>query len=106
MKFLFCIPLKRKCASCIAVILLEIFIVIGPPMILQLDNGPEFSNAAMIQCQNNEYRGRCKGLNNCKLEEVINKIKALWPECHMVRGLPHHSPSNGGVERVNRTIDE
>jgi hypothetical protein len=75
-------------------------------MILQSDNGPKFSNAVMTQCQNNEYRGRCEGLNNCELEEVIHKIKALWPKCRMVHGLPRHSPSNGGVERVNCTIDE
>jgi hypothetical protein len=105
-KFLFSIPLKRKRASCIAVALLEIFTIIGPPMILQSDNGPEFSSAMMTQCQNNEYHGRCKELNNCKLEEVIHKIKVLWPKCRMVRRLPFHSPSNGGVERVNRTIEE
>jgi hypothetical protein len=75
-------------------------------MILQSDNGNEFSGAAMTHCQNNEYRGRCEGLNNCKLEEVIHKVKALWPKCRMVRRLPRHSPSNGGVERVNRTIEE
>jgi hypothetical protein len=37
-KFLFSIPLTCKRASCIAVALLEIFTVVGPPMILQLDN--------------------------------------------------------------------
>ena len=38
-RFLFSIPLKRKQASCVAIALLEIFTVIGPPMILQSDNG-------------------------------------------------------------------
>jgi hypothetical protein len=33
-KFLFSIPLIRKHASCIVVALLEIFTVVGPPMIL------------------------------------------------------------------------
>ncbi len=75
-------------------------------MILQSDNGPEFSNAAMTQHQNNQYRGRCEGLNNCELEEFVHKVKALWPKCRMVRRLPCHSPSNGGVERVNPTIEE
>jgi hypothetical protein len=37
-KFLFSIPLTCKHASCIAVALLEIFTVVGPPMILQSDN--------------------------------------------------------------------
>ncbi len=75
-------------------------------MILQLDKGPKFSNTAMTQRQNNEYRGRCGGLNNRELEEVIHKVKALWPECCMVCGSPRHSPPNGGVERVNRMIEE
>jgi hypothetical protein len=61
-KFLFSIPLKRERASCIAVALLEIFTVIGPPMILQSDNGKEFSSAAMTSTQRlEENRGRCEG---------------------------------------------
>ncbi len=75
-------------------------------MILQSDSGNKFSGVVMTQRQNNEYDGRCKGWNDCKLEEVIHKVKALWPECCMVGGLPRHSPSNGGVERVNHTIEE
>ena len=46
-KFLFSIPIVRKRASCIAVALLQIFTIIGPPMILQSDNGSEFHGAAM-----------------------------------------------------------
>jgi hypothetical protein len=46
-KFLFSIPIVRKRASCIAIALFQIFTVIGPPMILQSDNGSEFSGAAM-----------------------------------------------------------
>jgi len=83
--------------------LLEIFTVIGPPMILQSDNGLEFSGAAMTS---REYRGRCVGLSAEELNEVINEIKLLWPECRMVRGSPRHSPSNGGVEKLNRTMEE
>jgi hypothetical protein len=45
-------------------------------------------------------------LNAVKLDEVINKIKLLWPECRMVRGSPRHSPSNGGVEMLNRMMEE
>ena len=102
-KFLFSIPLTRKRASCIAIALLEIFTLIGPPMILQSDNGLEFSGAAMTS---REHRGLCVGLNAEELNEVINEIKLLWPECRMVRGSPRHSPSNGGVERLNRTMEE
>ncbi len=78
-KFLFSIPLKRKRASCVAI----------APMILQSDNGKEFSGAAVISC---ESRGLCVGLNAVELNEVNNEIKLLWPECHMVRGSPHHLP--------------
>ncbi len=57
-KFLFSIPLTCKHASCIAIALLEIFTVIGPPMILQLDNGNEFNTAAMKRKQVNEFCGK------------------------------------------------
>lgn len=46
-KFLFSIPIVRKRASCIAIALLQIFTIIGPPMILQSDNGSEFHGAAL-----------------------------------------------------------
>ena len=46
-KFLFSIPIVRKRASCIAVALFQIFTLIGPPMILQSDNGSEFHGAAL-----------------------------------------------------------
>jgi hypothetical protein len=57
-KFLFSIPLTCKHASCIAVALLEIFTVIGPPMILQLDNRNEFNTAAMTKKQVGEFCGK------------------------------------------------
>jgi len=46
-KILFSIPLVRKRASCIAIALFQIFTMIGPPMILQSDNGSEFHGAAL-----------------------------------------------------------
>ena len=102
-KFLFGIPLKRKQASCVAIALLKIFTVIGPPMILQPDNCQEFSGAAVTS---HERRGLCVGLNAVELNEVINEIKLLWPECRTGCGLPRRSPSNGGVERLNRMMEE
>ncbi len=42
-QFFFSILLTRRCANCIAVALLEIFTLIGPPLILQSDNGNEFN---------------------------------------------------------------
>ena len=47
MKFLFSIPIVCKHASCIAYALFQIFTLIGPPMILQSDNGSEFHGAAL-----------------------------------------------------------
>ena len=96
-KFVFSKPIKFKRASCIAVALLEIFTIIGPPMILQSDNGREFSGAAM--------NSRQLRLSDQDIDDIISEIKMLWPECRMVRGSPRHSQSNGGVERLNRTVE-
>jgi len=96
-KFLFSKPIKFKRASCIAVALLEIFTIIGPPMILQSDNGREFSGAAM--------NSRQLRLSDQDIDDIISEIKKLWPECRMVRGSPRHSQSNGGIERLNRTVE-
>eukprot|EP00873_Tetraselmis_striata_P011582 jgi/Tetstr1/431846/TSEL_021337.t2 len=38
--------------------------------------------------------------------QVVTATKELWPGCTMVTGRPRHSPSNGGSERFNRTIEE
>jgi hypothetical protein len=57
-KFLFSFLLKFKRASCITYVLLDIFTVIGPPMILQSDNGREFLQAAMTRRQKDEYTGK------------------------------------------------
>ena len=100
--FHFLIPLMRKSGDCIAIAPLEIFTLIGPPMILQSDNGHEFNNAAMMTRQHGEYlEGKIDCLMDNELTDVITKVQHLWPECHMVCGLPHHSPSNGGVKQFN-----
>ena len=39
------------------------------------------------------------------IDEVIIEVKNLWPSCKMVRGSPRHSQSNGGIERINRTVE-
>jgi hypothetical protein len=57
-KFLFSIPLTHKRASCIDVALLEIFTVVGPPIILQSDNGNEFNTATMTRKQVDEFCGK------------------------------------------------
>jgi hypothetical protein len=97
-RFLFSIPLSCKHASCIATALLEIFTVVGPPIILQSDNGNEFNTVAMTKKQVNEFCGKLVQLTDLDLSEIITEVRQLWPECWMVRGSPCHSPSNGGVE--------
>jgi hypothetical protein len=105
-KFLFSIPLTCKHASCIAVALLEIFTVVGPPMILQSDNGNEFDTVAMTRKQVGEFCGKLFGLTDLELSEIITEVRQLRPKCQMVSGSPRHSPSNGGVEQVNCTMQE
>jgi hypothetical protein len=102
-KFLFSIPIVQKTGGSIAVALLQIFTIIGPPMILQSDNGSEFHGAAMNDKQRRVY-GKLVRLTDDEIDEIITEIKHLWPECRMVRGSPRHSQSNGGIERVNRTV--
>ena len=92
------IPLTSKRASSVAFALLTIFTEQGPPSILQSDNGGEFSDHA------HNYFGRHMVLDDEFIDLVIKEVKNLWPECMMVRGSPHHSESNGGVERVNQMV--
>ena len=58
----------------------------------------------LFQRQRQAAAGEAVGLSDEDLAEVIMEIRKLWPECRMVRGSPRHSQSNGGVERVNRTV--
>ncbi len=101
-KILSSVPIVRKRASCVAYALIQIFTVYGPPMILQSDNGREFSGAAMTARE----RRRHVGLDPAFLDEVIAELKLLWPDCRMVRGSPRHFESNGGVKRVNQTVQQ
>ena len=103
-KFLFSIPIVHKTASCIAIALLQIFTMIGPPMILQSDNGAEFHGAAMNDRQRKLY-GSLVTLTKNDLAAIITEMKQMWPKCRMVRGSPRHFQSNGGVERVNCTME-
>lgn len=40
------------------------------------------------------------------MDDVIKEVKQLWPDARMVKGTPRHSQSNGGVERVNQTVQK
>jgi hypothetical protein len=53
-----------------------------------------------------EFHSKLVRLTDLELSEIITEVKQLWPECRMVRGSPCYSPSNGRVERVNRTMQE
>jgi hypothetical protein len=99
-KILFSIPLASKRATSVAMALFTIFTQIGPPELLQTDNGGEFTNAA------HDYAGRALSLGDDFIDLVIKELKNLWPDCQMVRGSPRHSESNGGVERVNQTVQK
>ena len=77
-KFLFkiCVlmPLKFKTACAVAKILVDILSLMGPPSILQYDNGHEF-----------------------KTQEIKNEVLKMWPGLRMVNGKPRHSQSQGSV---------
>lgn len=80
-------------------------------MILQTNNGREFSGAASTSKQRrsdrqNEAVGSDCHLSGRFVDEVITEVRKLWPGSHMVRGSPRHSESNGGVERVNCTVQQ
>jgi hypothetical protein len=60
--------------------LLDIFLLIGAPHILQFDNGREFT------------------------ANVIKEVKDMWPDCSIVHGKHKHPQSQGSVERGNADI--
>jgi hypothetical protein len=91
-------PLVFKKASSIAYALVTIFTDQGPPSILQTDNGGEFAQAA------NNLVGIRMRLDDDFVDSIISEVKNIWPDVLMVRGSPRHSGSNGGVERVNQTV--
>ncbi|XP_015187651.1 PREDICTED: KRAB-A domain-containing protein 2-like isoform X2 [Polistes dominula] len=80
-KFILLRPLTSKCPKEIAFNLVDIFTTFGAPCFLQSDNGREFCNS------------------------IINGLKELWPELHIVHGKSRHSQSQGSVERVNEDIE-
>ena len=73
-KILYSIPIVRKWVSGVSLALLQIFTLLGPPMILQSDNGHEFSG---VTATSNE-RKRYVGWTNKFLTQVINEIHKVW----------------------------
>ena len=70
----FCVlrPLTSKRASEVAYQLLDIFLLLGAPAILQSDNGAEFT------------------------ANVITEFKQMWPDLVIVHGKPRHPQSQIG----------
>ena len=94
------IPLASKHATSVAMALFTIFTEIGPPKLLQTDNGGEFSKHA------HDYAGRALLLDDEFIDLVIKELKNLWPDCQMVRVSRRHSESKGSVKRVNQTVQK
>ncbi|CAF1128400.1 unnamed protein product [Adineta ricciae] len=77
----FCVlrPLKTKTAAAeVAYHLLDIFALFGAPLILQSDNGREFTAL------------------------VIEELSLTWKNLKIVHGKPRHPQSQGSVERCNQ----
>ena len=71
-KFVILRPLRRKTAAEVASTLLDIFCLLGPPHILQSDNGKEFKNI-----------------------NLAVMIRDLWPGCTIVNGKSSESRISG-----------
>ncbi|XP_053407944.1 KRAB-A domain-containing protein 2-like [Mercenaria mercenaria] len=74
--------LTSKRAAEVAFQLLDIFLLISAPNILQSDNGREFTAS------------------------VISELKDLWPDSCIVHGKPRHPQTQGSVERANADIKD
>ena len=98
-KFPWLEAITGKTAASVAWQLVRIFSVLGPPSILHTDNGREFAKSASL-------KGKAVALDDDFLEEVVREIAQLWPECKLVHGRARHSPSQGGVERLNQTVQK
>ncbi|XP_041357785.1 KRAB-A domain-containing protein 2-like [Gigantopelta aegis] len=80
----FCIlrPLTSKRASEVAYQLLDIYLLLGSPSILQSDNGSEFT------------------------AQVITELNQMWPDLVIIHRKPRHPQSQGSVERANCDIKD
>ncbi|GBC52214.1 KRAB-A domain-containing protein 2-like [Rhizophagus irregularis DAOM 181602=DAOM 197198] len=75
-------PLTSKEPAAIAGILYEIFCQFGPPIILQSNNGKEFT------------------------AQIIKNLVDLWPGLKLVNGRPRHPQSQGLIERANSILEK
>ncbi|XP_068220266.1 KRAB-A domain-containing protein 2-like [Palaemon carinicauda] len=75
-------PLTSKRAAEVAFQLADIYLLLGAPVILQSENGSEFT------------------------AQIITELRSLWPELSIVHGKPRHPQSQGSVERANGDIKD
>ena len=80
----FCVlrPLKSKRAAEVAFQIADIFLLLGAPVILQSDNGSEFT------------------------AQIITELCSMWPELSIVHAKPRHPQSQGSDERANGDIKD
>ncbi len=76
-RFSWAYPLSSKETDAVALKLFELFTEIGPPTILQSDNGREFTS------------------------KVIKNLSNLWSNLKIINGRPRHPQSQGLIERSN-----
>ncbi|XP_068242266.1 KRAB-A domain-containing protein 2-like [Palaemon carinicauda] len=81
-KFVILRALTTKRAAEVAHTLLDIFLLIGAPSILQSNNGTEFT------------------------VKLITELKLFWARLIMAHGKPRHPQSQGSVERANGDIKD
>ena len=74
--------ITSKKAVEVAVCIFDIFTEVGPPTILQSDNGAQFTAG------------------------IIKELMTLWPTVKIIRGRPRHPESQGSVERGNKEISK
>ncbi|XP_049702878.2 KRAB-A domain-containing protein 2-like [Helicoverpa armigera] len=74
-------PLTTDNAQEVAMELMKIFMIFGPPYILQSDKRREFTT------------------------EIIAKITSMWPECKIVNRSPSHPQTQNSVEKNNQDIE-
>ena len=90
-------PLTTKHLMAVASALQSMFGVTGSPDILQSDNGGEFANIAQSS--------KTMHFTQEELQLIITYCHEIWPGVKQVTGTPRHSPSNGGIENFNKTME-
>eukprot|EP00970_Alexandrium_tamarense_P019081 scaffold13594_cov198-Alexandrium_tamarense.AAC.16 len=96
-KFCWLEPLQSKEKKSVAWALFCIFTVLGPPAILQADNGREFNGAACGR------KAKQVDIDDKFVDGIITELKNFWPNCKLVRGKARQS--NGGIERLHLSAE-